>query len=448
VCGRLGTDAAAHRSVTAARSEESGAGLLEELDWRGILHAATPGLADRLATGRPISGYIGFDPSADSLHAGHLVPIFGLLRLQRAGGRPVAVVGGGTGMIGDPSGRSTERNLLDLPTLETNVAAIRGQLERFLDFSPGAGAASMVNNLDWLGELSLIDFLRDTGKHFTIPYMLAKDSVQVRLDRGLSFTEFSYMLLQAYDFWHLHRALGVDLQMGGADQWGNITAGLELIRRTSGVGEDAPDQPAHGLAYKLLLSPSGSKFGKSEEGDSIWLDATRTTPFAFYQYWFNADDRDIGTYLRWFTEFDRERIEGLEAELAEHPEARAAQRALARDITARTHGEAVAAQAESDSAALFSGASISDPQVLRSLFDSTGGFTFTSEAVAGGLAGLLADAGVVASRGEARRLIAGGGVTVNGARLADGADVPELVDGEWLDVRIGKRRREIGRLLR
>ena len=421
-------------------------GLLEELEWRGILHATTPGLAARLATGGPISGYIGFDPSADSLHVGHLVPIFGLLRLQRAGGQPIAVVGGGTGMIGDPSGRSTERNLLDGPTLERNVAAIRAQLERFLDFSPGAGAASMVNNLDWLGELSLIDFLRDTGKHFTVPYMLAKDSVQVRLERGLSFTEFSYMLLQAYDFWHLHRSMGVELQMGGADQWGNITAGLELIRRTSGIGEDAPDQPAHGLAYKLLLSPSGTKFGKSESGESVWLDPKRTTPFAFYQYWLNADDRDVGTYLRWFTEFDRERIETLDAEVAARPEARGAQRALARDITARTHGEAAAAQAEADSGAMFSGAAIEDPAVLRSLFESTGGFSFTSDGLSGGVMTLLADAGLVASRSEARRLIAGGGVTVNGTRVTDVASVPELVAGEWLDVRIGKRRREIGRL--
>jgi tyrosyl-tRNA synthetase len=433
--------------VTASPPAGAGTGLIDELEWRGILHAATPGLAERLATGRPISGYIGFDPSFDSLHAGHLVPIFGLLRLQRSGGRPVAVVGGGTGMIGDPSGRSTERNLLDRPTLETNVSAIRGQLERFLDFSPGSGAASMVNNLDWLGELSLIDFLRDTGKHFTVPYMLSKDSVQVRLDRGLSFTEFSYMLLQAYDFWHLHRSMGVELQMGGADQWGNITAGLELIRRTSGVGEDAPD-PAHGLAYKLLLSPSGTKFGKSISGDAIWLDPAKTSPFAFYQYWLNADDRDVGTYLRWFTELDRTTIEGLEAELAARPEARAAQRALARDITTRTHGEAATAQAEADAQALFSGAPIQDPAVLRSLYESTGGFTFTSEALAAGVAVLLADAGVAASRGEARRLIAGGAVTVNGSRVADAGDVPELIAGEWLDVRIGKRRREVGRLQR
>ena len=251
--------------VTSAASAKAGAGLLDELEWRGILHATTPGLPARLASGEPISGYNGFDPTANSLHIGHLVPIFGLLRLQRHGGRPVALMGGGTGMIGDPSGRSSERNLLDRRHARgQRWPPLRPQLERFLDFSPGAGGAVMVNNLDWLGPLSLIDFLRDTGKHFTIPYMLAKDSVQVRLDRGLSFTEFSYMLLQAYDFAHLHREMGVELQMGGADQWGNITAGLELIRRSSGAGEDA--HPAHGLAYKLLLSPSGAKFGKSEFG--------------------------------------------------------------------------------------------------------------------------------------------------------------------------------------
>jgi tyrosyl-tRNA synthetase len=417
--------------------------LLAELEWRGILHAATPGLAARLATGQPIAGYIGFDPSAPSLHIGSLVPIFGLLRLQRSGGKPVALVGGGTGMIGDPSGRSTERNLLDRETLEANVVALRGQLERFLDFTPGSGGAVMVNNLDWLGEISLIDFLRDTGKHFTIPYMLAKDSVQVRLDRGLSFTEFSYMLLQAYDFAHLHRSMGVELQMGGADQWGNITAGLELIRRTGG-GEDDGD-PAHGLAYKLLLTPSGTKFGKSDEGESVWLDPARTTPYAFYQYWVNTDDRDVGTYLRWFTELARDEIEALEAEAARAPEARAAQRALARDITARTHGEAAAMQAIADSAARFSSDAIADPAILRSLFEGSGGFTFSVELLAGGVAVLLAEAGLFPSRGEARRTIASGGVTVNGTRVTDPASVPEPIAGEWLDVRIGKRRREIGR---
>jgi tyrosyl-tRNA synthetase len=420
-------------------------GFLEELEWRGILHATTPGLAPRLATGEPISAYIGFDPSAPSLHIGSLVPIFGLLRLQRRGGRPIAVVGGGTGMIGDPSGRSLERNLLDRDTLEANVVALRGQLERFLDFTPGSGGAVMVNNLDWLGELGLIDFLRDTGKHFTIPYMLAKDSVQVRLDRGLSFTEFSYMLLQAYDFAHLHREMGVELQMGGADQWGNITAGLELIRRLSGGDEGS--EPAHGLAYKLLLTPSGTKFGKSEEGESVWLDPDRTSPYAFYQYWLNTDDRDVGTYLRWFTEFPQEEIEGLETEASRTPEARPAQRALARDITARTHGEAAAAQAIADSEARFASDSITDPAILLSLFEGSGGFRFDAVMLAAGTAVLLAEAGVFPSRSEARRTIAAGGVTVNGSRVTDAAHVPELIAGEWLDIRIGKRRREIGRIV-
>ena len=429
-------------------------GLLAELAWRGILHATTPGLSARLASGRPISGYIGFDPTADSLHVGHLVPIFGLLRLQRFGGRPVAVMGGGTGMIGDPSGRSTERNLLDVPTLEANLAGIRPQLERFLDFAPGTGA-TMVNNLDWLGKLSLIDFLRDTGKHFTIPYMLAKDSVQVRLERGLSYTEFSYMLLQAYDFAHLYRTTGVELQMGGADQWGNITAGLELIRRTSGAGveggpavgagSESESDPAHGLAYKLLLSPSGTKFGKSESGESVWLDPVLTSPYAFYQYWVNTDDRDVGTYLRWFTELGRDEIEALETEMTQAPEGRAAQRALALDITARTHGFDAAVRAVADSEAKFSAAPIDDPAVLASLYASAGGFTFDPAMLAAGTAVALADAGVFASRGEARRMIAGGGVTINGARVTDAEFVPDPIAGEWLDVRIGKRRREIGR---
>jgi len=418
-------------------------GLLDELDWRGILSATTPGLPARLARDPSITGYIGFDPTADSLHIGHLVPIFGLLRLQRFGGRPLALMGGGTGMIGDPSGRSSERILLDRETLESYTSAIRGQLERFLDFSPGRQSAIMLNNLDWLGEIGLIDFLRDIGKHFTVPYMLAKDSVQVRLERGLSFTEFSYMLLQAYDYAHMYRTMGVELQMGGGDQWGNITAGLELIRRTSDLTDDA--EPAHGLAYKLLLSPSGTKFGKSESGELVWLDSARTSPFAFYQYWLNVDDRDIGTYLRWFTEFPRERIEALEAELAARPEARAAQRAMAVDITTRTHGASESTRAIAASEALFSMEPIVDPDVLASLYGSAGGFEFEAGWLAAGTAVLLAEAGVLASRGEARRMIASGGVTINGLRVTDPDVRPDPIAGEWLDVRIGKRRREIGR---
>jgi tyrosyl-tRNA synthetase len=431
--------------------------LLAELEWRGIVHATTPGLAARLATGRTISGYIGFDPSAPSLHVGHLVPIFGLLRLQHHGGRPVALVGGATGMIGDPSGRSAERNLLDRDTIEVNVAGIRGQLERFLDFGSDAGptAAIMANNLDWLGDVRMLDFLRDVGKHFTIPYMLAKDSVQVRLERGLSFTEFSYMLLQSADFEHLHRTLGVELQMGGADQWGNITAGLELIRRRAGLGGEGTgedgggaDDPAHGLAYKLLLSSSGTKFGKSESGESIWLDPARTSPFAFYQYWLNTDDRDIGTYLRWVTELTREQIEGLEAELAARPEGRAAQRALARDITLRTHGSDALAQAEDATDLAFSRKPATNEAALAMLHQSGLGFDIAPEWLDGLLVGLLVQAGLFASLGEARRLISGGGLSVNYERVTDpAAAVPPLLFGRWLDVSIGKKGRHIGRLV-
>jgi tyrosyl-tRNA synthetase len=424
------------------------AGLLPELEWRGMLHATTPGLPERLASGRPIAGYNGFDPSGDSLHVGHLVPIFGLIRLQRAGGRPYALVGGGTGMIGDPSGRSSERNLLDHATLERNVAAIHGQLERFLDFSPGTAQAVMVNNLDWLGELSLIEFLRDTGKHFTVPYMLAKDSVQIRLERGLSFTEFSYMLLQAHDFAHLYRHYGVEMQMGGADQWGNITAGLELIRRTA-AADGVEESPVHGIAYPLLLSPSGTKFGKSESGDSVWLDPARTSPYAFYQYWLNTDDRDVGTYLRWFTEFDRVRVEGLDDAVARQPDAREAQRALAFDITSRVHGEAQAAHAVRVSEAAFSREPLVDPAVLATLHAAVDGFTFTEGNARGGLVPLLVASGTFASNGEARRMIQGGGVTVNDERVTSAdAPVPPLIAGEWLVVRIGKRKLRVGRVAR
>jgi tyrosyl-tRNA synthetase len=440
-----------------ARSVGGGAGpdlgnLLDELEWRGMLHGTTPGLPARLASGRPIAGYNGFDPSGPSLHIGHLVPIFGLLQFQQHGGRPVALLGGGTGMIGDPSGRSDERNLLDRETLAANAEGIGAQLERFLDFTPSAGdrSAILVNNLDWLGQIGLIDWLRDVGKHFTIPYMLAKDSVTTRLDRGLSFTEFSYMLIQATDYEHLHRTLDVDLQMGGADQWGNITAGLELIRRRAGLGEDDADrgaeEPAHGLAYKLLLSPSGTKFGKTESGTSVWLDAERTSPYAFYQHWLNTDDRDVGTYLRWFTLLGREEIEGLDAEVASRPEGRAAQRALAHDITVRTHGLDAAAHAERVSEAAFSREPIRDPTVLATLHESVGAFTFDDGLAAAGALAIATASGLYASAGEARRAIAQGGLTINDERVATiDAPIPAPIDGEWLLVRAGKRRLAVGR---
>jgi tyrosyl-tRNA synthetase len=420
-------------------------GLLDELEWRGILHTATPGLRERLATGTTISAYIGFDPSADSLHVGHLIPIFGLLRLQLRGGRPVPLVGGGTGMIGDPSHRSTERVMLTEAQVLANVEAIRRQLERFLDFSPGPTSAMMANNLDWLGRMSLIEYLREVGVHFTIPYMLAKDSVQTRLERGLSFTEFSYMTLQAADFAHLYREYGVEMQMGGADQWGNITAGLELIRRTS--GGEGEESPAHGISYKLLLAPSGTKFGKSESGESVWLDAARTTPYAFYQYWFNLDDRDVPTYLRWFTLWDQARIAELEAAMAERPDAREAQRELAYDVTARVHGEEEARAAVQVSAALFQREPVTDPALLARIHAALNGPTASAEALSGGVAVLLAETGLAPSRGEARRLISGGAITVNGARITDqAAAVPEPVAGEWLEVRVGKRNRSVVRV--
>jgi tyrosyl-tRNA synthetase len=432
--------------------EPGPAGLIPELRWRGMFHAASEGLEARLASGRPISGYNGFDPSGPWLHIGHLIPIFGLLHLQRHGGRPIVVMGGGTGMIGDPSGRSAERNLLTRAEIEANVVVQRTQFERLLDFS-GPGGAVMVDNFDWLSPFHLLDWLRDVGKHFTIPYMLAKDSVQMRLDRGLSFTEFSYMLIQATDFSHLHRTMGVELQMGGADQWGNITAGLELIRReAAGAPTDAPEAAgaaadAYALAYPLLLSPSGAKFGKTEGGDSVWLHPDGTSPYAFYQHWLNTDDRDVPVYLRWFTTLPPDEIEGLEAELASHPESRAAQRALALDVTSRVHGgEAARAVAEA-SLALFDPAPITDPDALDRLFSIVGGFSASAELAGAGVVAVLAVAGLAPSRGEARRLIQGGAVTINGQQVRDPAvPMPAPIGGRWWEVRIGKRRRELGRL--
>ncbi len=419
-------------------------GLIPELRWRGMFHAASEGLEARFASNRPITAYNGFDPSGPWLHIGHLVPIFGLIHLQRHGGRPIALVGGGTGMIGDPSGRSSERNLLSRERLAENVASMRPQLERFLDFE-GPFGASMANNLDWLEPIRLLDFLRDVGKHFTIPYMLAKDSVQVRLEAGLSFTEFSYMLIQATDYQHLHRELACELQMGGADQWGNITAGLELIRRTS---EPRPDGAPHAyaMAYPLLLNQSGAKFGKSETGDSVWLHPDGTSPYAFYQHWLKTDDRDVSTYLRWFTLFEPEEILSLERSVAEQPELRGAQRALALDLTSRVHGADEAARALAASGAAFSGSPILDPAVLATLHRTADGFTYSAADVADGPVGFLVASGTSSSRSDARRSIAGGAITINDRRMTEGdATLPEPIAGEWYVVRIGKRRVRVGR---
>jgi tyrosyl-tRNA synthetase len=421
-------------------------GLLDELRWRGMLHQTSGGLEERLATGKPIKGYIGFDPTGPSLHIGSLVPIFGLLHLQRAGGTPVVVVGGGTAMIGDPSGRSAERLLLSRPTVEENIVGIGSQLTRFLDFD-GPNGAELVDNYEWLSSYSLLRFLRDIGKHLTVPYMLAKDSVQIRLDAGLSFTEFSYMILQAADYLHLYRVAGVELQMGGADQWGNITAGLELIRKEFGAGDG--QELAYALSYPLLTNESGSKYGKTAAGTSVWLDPARTSPFQFYQYWLDGDDRDVGKYLRTFTLFDRARILDLEAQQAAHPETRVAQRAMGYDLTARVHGEEAARNAVRLSDAAFSKEPIRDPDVLEGLYAEIDHFDFTAEDLAGGALRLAIVSGLYTSNGEARRAIAQGGLSINDERLKAPEDaVPAPIGERYLVLRAGKKSVRIGRLRR
>jgi tyrosyl-tRNA synthetase len=343
-------------------------------------------------------------------------------------------------MIGDPSGTSAERNLLDRETLEANLAGIRSQLERFLSFE-GPNGAVMVNNLDWLSEMSMLEFLRDVGKQFTIPYMLAKDSVQSRLGGGLSFTEFSYMLLQAADFRHLYREFGVELQMGGADQWGNITAGLELIRRTEvpppgSEGEDL----AHALAFTLLLDQSGAKFGKTAAGTSVWLDAERTTPFTLYQYWLGKGDAEVGQLLRFFTLLDRPAIEALEAEQASRPEERPAQRALAHEVTARVHGRDVALEAERQSREVFSGGLVGlDEAAFRAAIAELPRATLPVSSTTTA-AGAAVAAGAVSSNGEARRLIAQGGLYYNDIRVAAADEpLPEPVHGRYWVLRTGKK---------
>lgn len=385
--------------------------LLEELAWRGMLHQHTEGLAEALAT-RSVSAYCGFDPTASSMHVGNLVPVMGLMHLQRAGHKPFAVVGGGTGLIGDPSGKIAERQLNTLATVEENSRGLRKQLERFLDFS-GSNAAEMRDNADWLRPLGAIEFMRDIGKHFTVNYMMAKESVQQRMEAGISYTEFSYMLLQAYDYRELFRRDGVTLQVGGSDQWGNITAGLELIRRTDG-GD------AHALTFPLVSNSAGTKFGKTESGN-VWLDPARTSPYGFYQFWFNVDDRDAARYLRFFTLLSRQAIGELEQEIAERPGERAAQQALARDVTARVHGDDAARIAEDVSRLLFAKG---DPTALsfEALKALSQEVPFAEvdqlDTVVDGLVTL----GLVASKSAARRLVEQGGATVNGRRVADAAE--------------------------
>ena len=421
--------------------------VLDELRWRGLLYDRTEGLDAVLAASK-VTAYIGFDPTASSLHVGSLLPIMSLARLQQFGHTPIALVGGGTGLIGDPSGKVNERALLTVEQVEENAAGIHRQLERFLDFGPGSNAARMVNNADWLRGVSLIEFLRDTGKHFTVQTMMARDSVKRRLasEDGLSFTEFSYQLLQAYDYLVLHERFGCTLQGGGSDQWGNIVAGCDLIRRVRGA-------KTHGLVLPLVTTSTGTKFGKTEAG-TIWLDAARTSPFRFYQFWLATDDRDVEQYLKWFTLLTAAEIGALVDALTAAPEKREAQRELARVITRSVHGADALQRAERASAVLFGGRlADADPDDVLMVFDDVPS-TELAKAVLDegvGAADLAVQTGLTASKGEANRLVKQGGFYVNDRRLSEGdarVTAGDLIGGRVLVLRKGQRERRVVRLSR
>jgi tyrosyl-tRNA synthetase len=414
-------------------------GILDELRWRGLLYDMSEGLDDLLAR-EQISLYNGFDPTADSLHVGHMVPLLCLARFQRFGHTPIVLAGGGTGLIGDPSGKTSERQLLSKGQVEANVEAIKHQLAQFIDFNAAGNPARLVNNADWLTTIPLVDFLRDTGKHLTVNYMLAKDSVKSRIgsETGISFTEFSYMLLQSYDFEHLYANHRCVLQTGGSDQWGNITAGVELIRRSQGG-------KAYGLVYPLITKSDGTKFGKTE-GGSVWLDPKRTSPYRFYQFWYNTEDSDIVRYLKFFTFLNEPEVRELEQSLAEHPEQRAAQLRLAREMTAMVHGDAAMSRAEAASQALFGGTldGLSAADVEDIFQEVPASALPRAEFVGEGLpiVDLLTRAGVVASKGEARRLIDGGGVYINNVQSGDNTrrvTLDSTIEGRFIVLRRGRR---------
>jgi tyrosyl-tRNA synthetase len=410
--------------------------LFEELSWRGMVYDTTEGLREVLGR-ETLTAYIGFDPTAASLHVGSLLPVMALARLQRAGHSPIGIVGGGTGLIGDPSGKSTERTLMTSERVDANVAGIRTQLERFLDFNDTRHPARLVNNAEWLTQMSAMEFLRDVGKYFTVNAMLAKESVKRRIEseEGISYTEFSYSLLQAYDFLVLHDRFGCTLQLGGSDQWGNIVAGIDLIRRVRGG-------KAHGLVMPLLTTSSGAKFGKSE-GGAVWLDSALTSPYEFYQFWFNADDRDAGRYLKFFTFLDQPAITALEDASAREPEKRHAQRALAQEVTCLVHGQAAVQDAEAAADKLFRGdLSAMTVAELLQIFSNVPSCDLPSVDTGWAIAELLAAAGVASSKSEAVRLVKGGGITLNGRRVTDDKErvLPSgAIEGRIFVIRKGKR---------
>lgn len=416
---------------------------VEELRWRGMLHDIMPGTEEELNKGMT-SGYIGFDPTADSLHIGHLTQIMTLIHFQRAGHKPVALIGGATGMVGDPSGKSAERNLLSEDTLLHNVSCIEKQLKKFLDFDSGANSAEMVNNYDWFKNFSFLDFIRDVGKHITVNYMMAKDSVKKRLESetGMSFTEFSYQLVQGYDFYYLWKEKNCKVQMGGSDQWGNIVTGTELVRR-KGAGT------AFAITTQLIKKADGTKFGKTESG-AVWLDPAKTSPYKFYQFWLNTSDEDARSWIRIFTLKSREEIEALEREHLAAPHLRTLQKALAEEITMRTHSESDLQLALKTSDFLFGNGtleflqSLKDPEVLD-MFDGVPQFTISKNELASGInaADLLAEkSAIFPSKGEARKMIAGGGVSVNKGKVTDAAHVfgsKDLINGKYLVAQKGKK---------
>jgi tyrosyl-tRNA synthetase len=420
----------------------AGADLYEDLVWRGMVSESTDGLRDALAAG-PVTTYIGFDPTADSLHVGSLLTMLGLARVQRFGHKPIAIVGGGTGMIGDPK-PTQERPLLSREDIERNVAGIRPQLARVLDFDSTTNPARIVNNADWLASYDLLGFLRDTGKYFTVNYLLQKEAVSRRLEseEGISFTEFSYPLLQARDYLELFDRYQCTLQMGGSDQWGNITAGIELVRKLR-------NQKVHGLVWPLMTTAAGTKFGKTESG-TVWLDPARTSPFRFYQFWLNTDDRDVVRYLKFFTFKPREEIDALAAAVAEHPERRDAQRALAREVTALVHGDDHVRRVERAAEVLFGddirGAAIDD---VLMVFEDAPSTELSLPADGMPLAEMLATVKLVPSRSEAMRLLKSGGVYVNNVRATDERarlTSAEAIGGRLFVLRKGRKDHHIVKL--
>jgi len=412
--------------------------IFEELEWRGMVYDRIEGVPEILAKEK-VTVYNGFDVTADSLHVGHIVPLIALARMQRFGHHPIALAGGGTTMLGDPSGKTAERALLPVEAIQANTEAIKKQLAHFLDFDSKSNPARLLNNADWLTKLNMIDFMRDIGKNFTVNYMLSKESIRTRLDReeGISFTEFTYMLLQSYDFLYLFDNYGCKMQTGGSDQWGNITAGAELIRRMRGT-------QAYAMVYPLITKADGTKFGKTESG-SVWLDPQRTSPYRFYQFWLNTNDGDVVNYLKYFTFLEHETIDALGDAVMNKPEEREAQRRLAQVMTAMVHGDTALARAEQASQALFGGEiSGLSAEEIGDIFAEVPSCELAKNDLVNrvSLLDLLVNAGVSKSKGEARRSLQEGGIYINNHRVSDAnreVGVSDLLEGQFIILRKGKK---------